>query len=352
MSLGFGALVAGFVAQRAGLPAAWLVGPMLVAVGFALVRPEGRPSVPRWARRASLGVVGGVLAAAFEPSVLPLIVREWLAVGLAVGGTLLLSLVAASLLVRFARLDARTAVLGTLPGAASGMLAMSDPLGADPRMVALMQYARVVLVVASAAVIARLVAPSEGATGSSPDPGPGAAFGADALVHDAWLAFCLTALVAGVGVWAGTRLRLPAGAMLGPLVLGIALAEAGVVRLAWPTGVPQVAYAVIGIYVGLLFDRDSVRWAGRLLPFMLASTLALMAACAGLGWALAALTGADYLTAYLATTPGAVDSVAIMAVGSGADASLVLAVQMLRLFAVIIAGALLGRRWSAPPRRR
>ena len=65
-----------------------------------------------------------------------------------------------------------------------------------------------------------------------------------------------------------------------------------------------------------------------------------------LAWALAALTGIDGLTAYLATTPGGIDSVAVMALGSGADAPLVLAVQMLRLFAVILAAARLGRRLS------
>ena len=337
-----GAAVAGSAAQGADLPAPWLVGPMIVAVVFALVRPGGRPEVPRWARRAALGVVGGVLAGVFRPSVLPLIAEEWTAVSLAVGGTLLLSLGAASLLARFARLDRRTAVLGTLPGAASGMLAMSDPLGADPRLVALMQYARVVLVVVSAAVIARFVAAPGGAAGLGADLGAGE----EVLVRGAWPAYGLTALVAVVGVWAGTRLRLPAGALLGPLVLGVVLAELGVLRPAWPAGVPPLAYALIGTYAGLLFDRASVRRAGRLLPLMLASTLGLMAACAGLGWALAALTGADPLTAYLATTPGGLDSVAVVAVGSGADASLVLAVQMLRLFAVVLAGALLGRLWA------
>jgi hypothetical protein len=49
------------------------------------------------------------------------------------------------------------------------------------------------------------------------------------------------------------------------------------------------------------------------------------------------------LTAYLATTPGGLDAVAIIALGSGADAPLVLAVQLLRLFAVVLAGSLLGR---------
>lgn len=341
-----GAALAGLVAQGVGLPAPWLVGPMLVAVIFALARPEGRPNVPRWARRASLGIVGGVLAATFRPSVLPLIAREWLPVSLVVGGTLLLSLAAASFLVRFAHLDAKTAVLGSLPGAASGMLAMSEPLGADSRLVALMQYGRVILVVALAAVVARFVTPPEGGPGSVPDTGLGTAFGADVLINGAWSVYGLTVLVAVVGVWGGMRLRLPAGAMLGPLILGVVLENLGILRLAWPPGVSQVAFAIIGIYAGLLFDRASVSRAGRLLPFMLVSTLSLMVACAGLGWVLAALTGTDLLTAYLATTPGGIDAVAIMAVGSGADASLVLAVGMLRLFAVVLAGVLIGRLWS------
>lgn len=329
-----------------GLPAAWLVGPMLVAVIFALVRPEQDLSVPLWARRASMGIVGGVLAATFRPSVLPLIAKEWAPVGLAVGGTLLLSLVIASLLARFTSLDAKTAALGTLPGAAPGMLAMSGPLGADSRVVALMQYSRVVLVVASAATVAHFGVLSGGAAGTSSDSHSGTAFEADLLVHDTWLVYGLTALSVAVGVWGGTRLRLPAGALLGPLVLGIALVELGVLRFAWPTGVQQIAFTLIGLHVGLLFDRASVRRAGRLLPFMLASTFALMAVCSGLGWVLAMLTGTDLLTSYLATTPGGIDSVAIVAVGSGADASLVVAVQVLRLFAVVLAGALLGRLWS------
>ncbi len=133
---------------------------------------------------------------------------------------------------------------------------------------------------------------------------------------------------------------------MGPLVLGVALEELGVMRLAWPPGVPQAAFLVLGVYVGLLFDRASIKRAGRLFPLVLASAVGLTAACAGLGWALAALTSIDGLTAYLATAPGGIDSVAIMALGSGADAPLVLAVQMLRLFAVVLAGAILGRWWS------
>jgi membrane AbrB-like protein len=344
--LGAGAVLAGLLAQSASLPAGWLVGPMLVAIVSALAWPE-HPTMPRWGRVASLAVVGGVLAATFTPSVLPLIAANWLPVCLVVVGTLLLSLAAGMLLARIARLDRRTAALGTLPGAASGMLAMSGPLGADPRLVAVMQYTRVVVVVFSAALVSRLgLVPGSVPQEISTQGLQAHASGGTALVQDVWLVYALTALVAALGAWAGTRLRLPAGALLGPLIVGVGLEELGVVHLAWPPGVPQAAFLVLGLWVGLLFDRSSIKRAGRLFPIVLASATGLVVACAGLGWALTALTDIDGLTAYLATTPGGIDSVAIMALGSGADAPLVLAVQMLRLFAVVLAGALLGRWWS------
>ena len=344
MVLGVGSLLAGLFAQSAGLPAGWLVGPMLVALALALVWKE-HPTVPRWGRIASLAVVGGMLAATFRPSVIPLVAGHWLPVTLVVGGTLLLSLGAGLLLSGLVRIDRKTAALGALPGAASGMLAMSDPLGADARLVALMQYTRVVVVVVTATLVGRLVA------GAAPQPissqglkaAPG---GMDLLVQGTVPTYAATVLVAVLGAWAGTRLRLPAGALLGPLILGVALAELGMVHPAWPPGVPQAAYLVLGLWVGLLFDGASVKRAGRLFPFVLASAVGLVLACAALGWALAALTGIDGMTAYLATTPGGIDSVAIVALGTGADAPLVLAVQMLRLLAVVFAGSLLGRWWS------
>lgn len=345
-----GASLAGLLAQGIGLPAGWLVGPMLVAVAVALAW-EGRPTMTRWGRTTSLAVVGGLLASAFKPSVLPLIARHWLPVVLVVCATLILSLGTGLLLSVFARLDRKTAALGALPGAASGMLAMSGPLGADPRLVALMQYTRVVVVVVSATLVSRFgLVPGTTSRPQALDQGlQTTSQGANLLVHGTTSTYALTALIAALGAWAGTRLRLPAGALVGPLLIGVAFEELGVLHLLWPPGVPQAAYLVIGLWVGLLFDGASVKRAGRLFPLVLASAVGLVVVCTALAWALSALTGIDGMTAYLATTPGGIDSVAIVALGSGADAPLVLAVQMLRLLAVVLAGSLLGR-WLAASR--
>lgn len=338
-------MAAGALAQFAGLPAGWLVGPMFIAVFLSLARPTSRPEIPVWARRIAQAVVGCVLASNFSPAILPVVARDWPAVTLAVGGTMTMSLIAAFLLYRFAPIDERTARLGVLPGAASGMLAMSDAMGADARLVALMQYGRVVLVIASATVVASFGAVPDPSTASTSSNIPGS--GAGLLIQGTGQIYALTGLIALVGMVVGARLALPAGALLGPLLIGIGLEEAEILHVGVPGAVSSAAYALIGIYVGLLFDRASLVQAWRLLPYILISTLALMASCAGFGWILMRLMGVDYLTAYLATTPGAIDSVAIMAVDSGAESSLVLAVQMLRLLCVVLLGAALGRRWSS-----
>lgn len=339
-----GAVLAGLLARVAGFPAAWLVGPMLAAAVFSLAREQSL-GMPQNARAVSQAVIGTVLASAFRPSVIPLVAANWLPVVLIVSATLLLSMAAGFALSRLTSLDRNTAAMGTLPGAASGMLAMSESLSADARIVALMQYSRVMLVVVSATLVSHFgLFPGESTGHSSGGFGAASLSSSSVLIHSTWLVYALTALMAATGAWAGRRLRLPAGALLGPLVLGLVLSEAGFLRPALPSVVPPIAYAILGLYVGLLFDSESLKRAGRLLPAVIFSTVLLMVVCAGSGLVLSTLAGTDPFTAYLATTPGGIDSVAIIALGSGADTSLVLAVQMLRLLAVVIAGPLLVRR--------
>ena len=59
---------------------------------------------------------------------------------------------------------------------------------------------------------------------------------------------------------------------------------------------------------------------------------------------MARLMHVDFLTAYLATSPGGLDSMAIIAVDAHADVGLVLAMQALRLIGVVLTGPLLARQ--------
>jgi len=74
------------------------------------------------------------------------------------------------------------------------------------------------------------------------------------------------------------------------------------------------------------------------------SALCLMALCAVLAWCLTRVAKVDALTAYLATSPGGLDSVAIIAASTPrVDLAFVLALQSVRLLFAIAFGPLIAR---------
>jgi uncharacterized protein len=238
------------------------------------------------------------------------------------------------LISRWSVLPGTTAVWGSTPGAATAMVLMADAFGADARLVAFMQYMRVILVSIAAAVIARLWVDASG-----PDVPPVVWF-----PPIDWPAFAATIAIAAIGATAGRALRLPSGTFLGPMILGVALHLGGHITLQLPQWLLAVSYAVIGWWIGLNFTRPILLHAARALPQIIASIVALVAFCAAVGYAMSVILGIDPLTAYLATSPGGMDSVAIIAAASNrVDLSFVMALQMARFLIVLIAGPPLAR---------
>jgi uncharacterized protein len=103
------------------------------------------------------------------------------------------------------------------------------------------------------------------------------------------------------------------------------------------------SYAVVGWSIGVRFTRPILVHALRALPRVTASILALIAICGGFAWVLTWTAGIDPLTAYLATSPGGADSVAIIAASSNVDVPFVMALQTMRFLVVLFVGPSLSR---------
>jgi membrane AbrB-like protein len=139
-------------------------------------------------------------------------------------------------------------------------------------------------------------------------------------------------------------LRIPAGPLLVPLVVGAVLNVRGWLAPELPPWLLAASYGLIGWAVGLKFTPDILRYAARAFPRIAAAILTLMGACGLMAAALIHLGGVDPLTAYLATSPGGADSVAIIAASSGkTDVAFVMALQMVRAITVIFLGPPLAR---------
>jgi membrane AbrB-like protein len=108
-------------------------------------------------------------------------------------------------------------------------------------------------------------------------------------------------------------------------------------------------YVFLGWSIGLSFTREILGHAYRALPQVVLAIMILMALSGVLAVVLVYAAGVDPLTAYLATSPGGMDTIAIIAASSHANVSFVMALQGLRFIIVLVTGPPLARligRWT------
>lgn len=330
--VGAGALAATVAAAAVGVPSPALLAALAVGVAYALTARLHPLELPTWALTVVQTLLGVTIGAQLQASTLQEILENWAPIALTSAATIVVSVVAGLSLARLAGVDRSTALLGMIAGGGGGIVAIATELDTDDRLVAFMQYLRVVIVV----LAAPLLAPLLNHVPASAPPTLSLASGSAGLWTD--LAFTVGCCAAGALI--AHRLAFPASTLLVPLAVAAVLSVSGLVDGAQPPhAVQQLAFALIGLHVGLRFTADAIRRVGRLLPAVLATIAAILAACAGLGALLSALTGQSAFNAYLATTPGGLSAVLAVALGSGGNATFVLAVQTLRLVAMLVVAA-------------
>jgi membrane AbrB-like protein len=328
-------------------PAPHLLIPLLAglaAAGSGLVAEQ----VPRRVNRTCQAVLGVLMGSYLSPVALHQAAGALLPLAAVTAATILFSLATAAVLTRTGRMDRATATLGMVPGGSAAVVSCAEGLDADPRLVAFMQYVRVGLVAMTAPMLVHWLFSAHAPT---PRPLAGAP-GPWHLVTGAHqgTGLLLLAVVALAGAWLGRRIQLPSPALLGPMLVTGALTLSMAAGGFAPTGVLRSAlFTIVGLDVGLRFNRSAVARMGRLLPLIIACTLAISAACTALAWLLSSLIHIPLPDAYLATTPGGINAVLAIAVATHADVSLISSVQSLRLFAMMLLAPFLIRLTAPRP---
>lgn len=329
--------------EQLRLPAALLLGPMIAAALLAAsgatagtgetpgarVRSEMKLPAPAFAFAQS--AIGVMVGGGIPPSSFGEIAAQWPVFFAGIFTVIAAATGLGYLIARAGVLPGTTAVWGSSPGAASAMVMLAHAHGADMRLVAVMQYLRVGMVAAGASTVAALVGAEGGGHETIWFPAPDlSAWGGAAAVMAA-------------GLIAARVTKLPAGDFLLPLLLALALRAGTGIAAAPPPWFMALAFGAAGWVIGLRFSRPILVHAMRALPRLALSVLALMGLCGLLALALSALTGADLLTAYLATSPGGADSVAIIAAHAPVDMPFVMAMQTARFCVVLAAGPTIAR---------
>ncbi len=316
--------------EVAGFSAALLMGPMLAGVSVSLCGATIR--LPKSFFFVVQIVLAMMIAGTISPTFVGNFSANWPLFLAIVMSVIALSSFSGWIITRMKILPGTTAVWGTSAGAASTMLIMATAYGADARLVAFMQYLRVLFV----AGVATLVAQIGGHNGAP----------LHALNWFAPVDLPSFAATLGVGTacaFVGTWLRIPAGAFLLPFAVGSAMSLTGVLKIELPQLLLAASYALLGWSIGLGFTRAILLHARRaLLPTVL-SIVALIGFSGLLAALLVLLLDIDPLTAYLATSPGGLDSIAVIAASSNVDIAFIMALQTSRLILVTFIGPALAR---------
>ena len=306
------------------VPAGWILAGILASGASALLSGLELP-LNKYVNRVGRGTIG-MLAA------LPLAgvglgeLAGYLAPGLVVALVIVAAGIAGGLLLARTEpeISRETGVLSMLAGGSSVMPVLARDLGADFRYVALSQYLRLLAVSMTLPLVtAFFTLPSAGAGGTTPPVN--------------WWMFPAVLLIAFFGMDLGRLLHLPSPGIFGPLAITVVL---GILLPAeWSLQPPEFfrvfAFLVVGWMCGGALSMPALRLFARQLPATVTFIVGLSVVCALLAIPIMYWVDITYFEAYLATSPGAIETALALSSEGGAGASVV-AIQLIRLLGVLL----------------
>lgn len=142
--------------------------------------------------------------------------------------------------------------------------------------------------------------------------------------------------VGTLGGYLGTKLKIPAGALIGSLLAVICFKL--ISRVDWnvPKTFTFVLQVFLGIMVGASFQPGMLKVMSRVFFPVITSTLLLVGTGLLLSMVFTRMGLLDMGTAYLATSPGAMSALLVVALDSGKDAAVITSFHFFRVVFIIL----------------
>lgn len=331
-------VVCGFIAYSIHMPLAWMLGPMIGCTIAALMQaPIASPIKLRpWV----MPVIGVLLGSRISVDVLEAAAGWW------VTGLMLLPfmvITAAASYWYYRRIggyDKPTAFYSAMPGGLTDMILMGGAAGGDERKISLAHATRVLIVICGVVLFYTWV------IGITAESAQQTWVGMSALTLWDW---AVLAACAVLGVPLGRLVNLPAGQIMGPMILSGLAHVTGIVEVAPPTLIVIVALVIMGTTIGCRFLGSTLHDVGRDIVLGAVSAALMIAVAIGFAAFVSAMTGTAMSETFLAYSPGGVVEMSLLALAMGQDVTFVTVMHLARIFMVIF-GAGFGYRMIARQR--
>jgi uncharacterized protein len=326
------ALAGGLTFALLGLPAGLVSGSVLAVATAALL---GRPvKVPLPLARICYVVVGTLLGAVVTPETLHGITTWPASIALLMLCSVVMMLATMAYLRAVHGWDPLSALLGASPGAMAQVIALAAELGGDLRAIAIVQTVRVLLLVIglpNGLALFGLVVPAiPVARGPS----------GEAVLGEMIL---LIAVSAGFAI-AFARLRFPGGLLFGAMTGSAILHGSGMIHAVLPIWIGGAAVITLGALVGSRFANTPLRMLAGCLGAAFGSFAVAMAVATVFILIVAWLFPFPIANIVIAFSPGAQDTMMVLALALHLDPVYVGAHHLARFLVVTISVAIAARR--------
>ena len=334
LTTGLAAIPGGFLFSFLHIPLPWMLGPLTITLIHHALRGKGT----RWPvgfRNAGMIVIGYSMGRTVTVETTEQMLINLPGMAAVTLLIVLFSLATGYLTHRQTGISLASGILGSVPGGLAQMVLMAEEIeDADVTAVTLMQMARVMAVL----FIVPFVATYGIVHLPAGTPAPAVA------IHYGLFAALPALLIAPLGAWLAKRLNSPIPFLLGPIFATAAAVLIGFPAPPVPRSLINTAQLFFGVYLGVTISLESLRGVGKVLPWAVGGSVALVAFTYLIGFGLTLVTPASLLTAFLSTAPGGITEMGIVALTLGADVAFVLAYQLFRLFCILLVAPLLLRR--------
>ena len=315
------------------LPLPWMLGAM-AATTVAAIYGVRIALMPRL-RLAFIAILGVMLGSAFTPAVVQGIIVwlgsfAWLSVYVVVA--------TAAIWVyyrRIAQYDSVTAYFSAAPGGLNEMILAGGAMGGDERRISMSHAARILIAIFALSFGYRWF-------GGYVPTGPAA--GTTSAME--WLDWLLLTGCGVIGFAAARALRIPAYALVGPMLLSAIVHALGITQSQPPVWLVAAAQVVVGAMVGSRFDGAAPRMVGKALILAVFATAVLLVLAAVFGQAVESTLGIPFSAALLAFSPGGLAEMSLIALSLDIDAAYVSSHHIVRIFMIVLAAPFLFRLLS------
>ncbi|MGV2881217.1 AbrB family transcriptional regulator [Paenibacillus taichungensis] len=328
------AVLGGFFFQLIHMPIPWLLGSMVFLVIGSRLFKGITLYWPGQVRDTGMVIIGYTLGLSFTLATLTQIGLQLPTMILFTSLLLLCAGAIAYLISKLSGIPFPTVLMGSIPGGLSQMITLAEEVkGIDITVVTFLQVSRLMMIIFCVPLL--IFSPLFHVSGNQSAVAAVASgsTGFVTLSPHIWV----FAAVCVLSAFIAKKIKLPTAFLLGPMIGTILLNLTGYEGHALPPVVLSLSQLMIGGYIGLLLDLESLKYKAKIVLLAILSGVLLIGVSMGLSLLLTRMHDITIVTAFLGLSPGGMDQMALIAKEVNGDLSIVTCYQLFRTFFIFFA---------------